>query len=83
MGSSPILSVGLFASPLRSPSDCPASEPWGTRIGAGMGVSRLAVRGLLPTVTFAINYDYIPASGALPEVHQVAGGVRAGVALPF
>lgn len=75
--------VDIEAGPIAYLNQTRTDAQIGGRIGAGMGVSRLAVRGLIPTVTFAINYDFIPAAHSLPEVHQVAGGVRAGIALPF
>jgi len=55
----------------------------GGRVGVGYGVSRLTLRGLLPGVTFAVNYDFVPAANGFASVHQIGAGLRAGVALPF
>ncbi len=51
----------------------------GVRIGAGIGVSRLRLRGLVPGVTLSVSYDYIPAQSGLPPVHQLGGGLRAAL----
>ena len=75
--------IDLEAGPIAYLNQTRTSVQYGGRVGAGVGVSRLQVRGLIPTVSFAANYDYIPSANGLPEVHQVAAGVRAGLALPF
>lgn len=53
----------------------------GGRIGVGIGVSRLRVKNLTPSVTFSVNYDLIPAQNGAPPVHQFAAGLRASFAL--
>ncbi len=75
--------LDLEAGPLAYINQLREDVQWGGRVGVGVGFSRLRVRGVLPTVTFAMNYDFIPPSGSLPEVHQVAAGFRAGVSLPL
>ena len=75
--------LDLEAGPLAYINQLREDVQWGGRVGVGVGFSRLRLRGVLPTVSFAMNYDFIPSSGSLPEVHQVAAGFRAGVSLPL
>lgn len=53
----------------------------GGRLGVGVGFSRLRLKGIIPGVTFSLNYDFIPESDNGPMVHQIGGGVRATFSL--
>ena len=75
--------LDLEVAPLSYINQLRGESQLGLRLGVGYGISQLALRGLIPGATFAIGYDWIPASGDLPAVHQLGGGLRAGVALPW
>jgi len=55
----------------------------GGRVGVGVGSTLLRVRALLPGISVSLVYDYLPASGDLPEVHQLGVGAKAAFSLLF
>jgi len=75
--------LDLEAAPLAYVNQLRGEVQLGLRLGVGLGVSRLRVRGVIPSMTLSLGYDWIPESGPLPAVHQVGGGLRAGLALPW
>jgi len=75
--------VDLEAGPIAYFNQLRGKVQVGGRAGVGVGVSRLVVRGILPSLTLSVTYDYIPAERGAPVVHQIGAGLRAGLSTAY
>jgi hypothetical protein len=57
------------------------SLQWGVHLGVGVGVSRMRIRAIMPSVILSVNYQYVPPQGTFVEVHRLSIGVRAAFSL--
>lgn len=53
----------------------------GIHAGIGVGVSRMRIRAIMPSVILTINYQYVPPQDSFVEVHRLSIGVRAAFSL--
>ncbi|MFO1471571.1 MAG: hypothetical protein U1F27_11090 [Turneriella sp.] len=57
------------------------SLQWGVHLGIGVGVSRMRIRAIMPSVILTVNYQYVPPEGGFVEVHRLSIGARAAFSL--
>lgn len=57
------------------------SLQWGVHLGLGVGVSRMRIRAIMPSVILTVNYQYVPPQADFVEVHRLSIGVRAAFSL--